>query len=123
MTAASDALEPFRRIAEATRLVAEDSGLTLERFAIDPNLQNPELNQITIALLYDPDNETKPKLEILQLEGAVDEGLSDARAQQLKDAQEKARREIAKALEPRGDIPKELRDKLGGRGGFLDQGE
>jgi hypothetical protein len=66
------------------------------------------MNQATIVLLLDPEGETKPKMEIVKLEGSVTEAMEDAYRERMAGAADKARRDLS-----------ELDDRLKRRGGFL----
>lgn len=109
MNEAKEALTPVAKLGNAVKLVAEDLGLELRMFGITPDLRTGEMNMATIVLLLDPDGETKPKMEMVQLEGSVTEAMEDAYRERMAGAADKARRDLS-----------QLDDRLKRRGGFLE---
>lgn len=103
---AKDELANLAKLGRAARLVAEDCGLELRDFRVSPDLVTGEMNTISMVLYFDPNNETKPKIELVQMEGAVTEAMADAYRARMAEQADKARREISKL-------------DLGKRGGFL----
>jgi len=104
-------LERVAKLGQAAKLVAEDCGLELRDFAITPDLDSGEMNTVTIVLLLDPNNETKPKVETVQMEGAVSEAMAEAYRERMAERADKARRDLSQL---------DLEQRLKGRGGFLE---
>lgn len=103
---AQDELANVAKLGRAAKLVAEDCGLELRDFRVSPDLVAGEMNTVTVVLYLDPENETKPKIEMVQMEGAVSEAMADAYRERMAAQADKARREISKL-------------DLGRHGGFL----
>lgn len=106
MTSAKDELANLAKLGRAAKLVAEDCGLELRSFTILPDIVTGEMNTVGLMLYLDPNNETKPKIEMVQMEGAVSEAMAEAYRARMAEQADKARRELSKL-------------DLGKRGGFL----
>lgn len=106
MTSAKDELANLAKLGRAAKLVAEDCSLELRNFSLVPDLVTGEMNTVTVMLYWDPNHETKPKIEIVQMEGAVSEAMAEAYRARMAEQADKARRELSRL-------------DLGKRGGFL----
>jgi hypothetical protein len=104
-----EALADIAKLGRAVKLVAEDLNLELKMFGVTPDLDTGDLNVATIVLLLDPEGETKPKMELVKMEGAVTEAMEDAYRERMAGAADRAKRDLT-----------DLDDRLKRRGGFLE---
>jgi hypothetical protein len=117
---ADSELGNIKKLGAAAKLVAEDCGFEMRDFQIQPDL-NGDLHAVTMVLIFDPEGQTKPKIEILQLEADVSSAMDDALAQRQQEARERAKRELSGLdLDNRQEVDPEIEEKIRKRrGGFL----
>lgn len=109
MGKADESLSDLSKLGRRVEQVAADIGFKMQGFSVMPSLHGDSPPSINLVLMFDPENETKPKVEIVQLEGSVTEAFDEAQRDALAEKADKAKRELAE------DLDKNLR----GRGGFL----
>lgn len=111
---AKDSLSDIAKLGKAVELVAQDNELEVKDFGVFPRLDYDGegiAGQVKIVCLYDPTKATKPKMEIVQMEGQVEDALDSSVAGDSAEKLASARKKLLESLK---------NDK---RGGFLgDQG-
>jgi len=110
VTSASEELEKIQKLGRRVAETVSLAGLEVVQFAISPSL-NGDNHVARVVLKYDPANELKPDIQVLQIEGQVDQAAEDALRERNQKQADDAREGLKEILSD---------EHLRGRGGFLD---
>lgn len=107
---ASQELEKLAKLGRRVAEVVTPHGLEVQQLAVLPALQGDN-HKLRVVMLFDPSKEAKPDVQILQIEGQVDEAAEDALRERNERRAEEAREGLKEILSD---------ERLRGRGGFLE---
>lgn len=107
---ASEELEKIQKLGRRVTDVVTPAGFEVVQLAVAPDLRGDN-HKLRVVLVYDPAKETQPDVQVLQIEGQVDEAAEEALRERTQKQADAAREGLKEILSD---------ERLRGNGGFLD---